>query len=177
MCCTSTVKSAVAPVATILIVFSFGDNVIVWQIKWMRPRKARRPTLRLEEILPTGEALHEKADTQASSEFTHSIRNPFPLVPLGERRAKKEAVSETKTVSALKLLTCRPTLEAFGRKSDNRRGLRWCGRLHWQKGVSALPLKADMCSATRGMSALCQKRTCNNALARYSSLCDIYHIC
>ena len=45
---------------------SFGDNVIVWQIKWMRPRKAQRPTLRLEEILLTGEALHEKADTQAS---------------------------------------------------------------------------------------------------------------
>ena len=66
--------------------FSFGDNVIVWQIKWMRPRKARRPTLRLEEILPTGEAFMKKRTRKRRG--TRAL-NPQPLPP-GERRAKKK---------------------------------------------------------------------------------------
>ena len=68
--------------------------------------------------------------------LVHSIRNPFPL---GNAELKK-AVSETKTVSALKLL-CRPTLEAFGRKSDNRRRLRWCDRSHGKKVCPLYPRK------------------------------------
>ena len=58
--------------------FSFGDNVIVWQIKWMRPRKARRPTLRLEEILPTGEAFMKKRTRKRRG--TRAL-NPQPLPP------------------------------------------------------------------------------------------------
>ena len=71
--------------------FSFCDNVIVWQIKWMRPRKARRPTLRLEEILPTGEAFMKKR-TRKRRGIVHSIRNPFPLVPLGNAELKRSGL-------------------------------------------------------------------------------------
>ena len=69
--------------------FSFSDNVIVWQIKWMRPRKARRPTLRLEEILPTGEAFMKKRTRKRRG--TRALNpQPLPPGPPGERRAKKK---------------------------------------------------------------------------------------